>query len=503
MNDTYFNYKEILDNTVRKFSLHSSWSKKTLEYIELLSDQKKPHINKNRENLKDKCFITIDGEDAKDFDDAVFCETNEGGWILYVAIADVSHYIKYNSSIDIDAKKRGFSIYFPNFVIPMLPEILSNNLCSLRENEDKNVVVAKINISKNGKFDKFSFFEGIIRSKARLTYNQANKVIKNKKNSTDREVKKNILNLYSLSKVLLENRGKRNAVEFESSDMKFQFDDYDIVKNVVFNFRLESHKIIEECMILANIACSIYIKENNKDCLYRIHNKPSHKKIEELYVDLKNLGYKISKEQILKTSDINRVLKKAKENNESQLISSIILRAMEHAEYSPNNIGHYGLSIKSYCHFTSPIRRYSDLVIHRILKEILKKEGPTYNKKKLNKIGSTTTEQEKNIETAEREVQSTLLCYFAKQFEGNKYKAVVNSVVNFGLFISVVDAPIQGLIHISSLGKDYFIHDEEKNILIGYNTKKVYKVGDILDVKLVKVMPEERKIDFTVLKRKI
>ncbi len=500
MNDTYFNYKEILDDAVKKFSLHSDWSKKTLECTKLLTDQKKPHINKNRKNLKDKCFITVDGEDAKDFDDAVFCEINETGWVLYVAIADVSHYIKYNSPIDIDAKKRGFSVYFPNFVIPMLPEILSNNLCSLRENEDKNVVVAKINISKNGRFDKFSFFEGVIQSKARLTYDQANAVIKNKKNLKNIEIKKNILNLHSLSKVLLKNRGKRNAVEFESSDMKFQFDDYEIVKNVVFNFRLESHKIIEECMILANIACSMYIKENNKECLYRVHNKPDHKKIEELYVDLKNLGYKISKEQILKTSDINRVLKKAKENNESQLISSLILRAMQHAEYSPDNIGHYGLSIKSYCHFTSPIRRYSDLVIHRILKDILKKENSAYNKKKLNKIGSATTEQEKNIEAAEREVQSTLLCYFSKQFEGNKYKAIVNSVVNFGLFISVIDAPLQGLIHISVLGKDYFIYDEEKNILIGYNTKKVYKVGDILDVKLTKVIPKERKIDFTILK---
>ena len=496
MKKTKFNLNEEIEKTIKKFNINNSWSGNILKDIKNYEEKKFRKNSFKRQDLKTIDFITIDGEDAKDFDDAVYCEKVDSNWKLYVAIADVAHYVDKNSNIDKEAKKRGTSTYFPGYVVPMLPEVLSNNLCSLRPGEDKFVITAEILINKNGEIKAFKFYNAVINSSARLTYNQVNVFLKNKTIVKDKGVIKNLNNLFSLYKSLKKNREKRNAVDFDTQEFSFVIGKDNNIKGIKNNARLESQKIIEECMIAANVASSLFIKKNKQKSLYRVHDEPSIEKIEDAAISLKNLGYSFTKNKIPNTEEINKIIEISKKRMDDNLVSTIILRAMARAEYTPKNIGHYGLSLKSYNHFTSPIRRYPDLIVHRIIKDIIEKNKSQYNLDNLEKIGLLSSENERNSEAAERELQSILLCNYAEKFVGKKFNATINTVVNFGLFIAVDNEPIQGLIHISSLGNEYFIHKEKKNILIGEKSKKVYKVGDKINVKLVSAFPSEKKIDF-------
>lgn len=500
MKNKKFNLTSEIEKIIKKFNLGDSWNKNVIKDIKKFENNKFNKKSFKRKNLKKLCFITIDGEDAKDFDDAVYCERLDKNWKLFVSIADVSHYIEDNSHIDKEAKSRGTSVYFPNYVIPMLPEILSNNLCSLRQGEDKYTITAEMIIDSTGKIKSYKFYNSIINSYARLTYNQIDIFLKNKKIIKNKNIIKNIDNLYSLYKVLKKSREKRNAVEFETQEFSFIVGKNNEIRGIKNNKRLESQKIIEECMIAANVSSSLFIKKNKFNSLYRVHDEPSLEKIEESAITLKNLGYKLSGTKVPSTLEINTILNASKKKLDHHLVSNIILRAMSRAEYNPKNIGHYGLSLKSYNHFTSPIRRYPDLIVHRIIKSIIEKNKSTYNFEKLEQIGQSSSENERNAESAERELQSILLCNYAKNFIGKKFTAYINSIVNFGLFISIKEEPIQGLVHISSLGQEYFVYNEKKNILVGDKSKKVYKVGDIIKVKLISAYPLEKKIDFVLIK---
>ena len=500
MKNKQFDLKVEIENVIKKYNLSSIWSKK----IELdLKKYRKIHqYSKNRKDYREYDFVTIDGEDAKDFDDAVFCEKIKENWKLYVAIADVAHYVSKNSNIDKEAFNRGTSVYFPGFVIPMLPEVLSNDLCSLKPNEDKLVVVAEIVIDKSGSIKSYNFENALIKSSARLTYNVVEEFLKGRNVIQDPEVIKNINNLYSLYKSLEKNRSKRNAISFDSNEVSFFVSKSNEVESIKSSARMESQKIIEECMIAANIASSLFIKKNNKNTLYRVHDEPSIGKIEEASNSLKALGYKLLPNIIPSPREINDLLKLSKRKLDYHLVTSILLRSMARAEYTPKNIGHFGLSLKSYNHFTSPIRRYPDLIVHRVLKNIINKKETGYEMNELEKIGVASSENERTAEAAEREIQSILLCNYAKKFVGRKFTASIESIVSFGMFVTCKEEPIQGLVHISSLGNEYFFHDEIKNILIGEKSKKIYRVGDKINVKLYSAYPSERKIDFQLVKNR-
>ena len=500
MKNKKFDLKVEIENVIKKYNLSSIWSKK----IELdLKEYKKNRQNlKNRKDYREYDFITIDGEDAKDFDAAVFCKKIKENWKLYVAIADVAHYVSKNSNIDKEAFKRGTSVYFPGFVIPMLPEVLSNDLCSLKPNEEKLVVIAEIVIDKSGSIKSYNFENALIKSSARLTYNVVEEFLKGRNIIQDPEVIKNLNNLYSLYKSLEKNRAKRNAISFDSNEVSFFVSKSNEIESIKSSARMESQKIIEECMIAANIASSLFIKKNNKNTLYRVHDEPSIGKIEEASNSLKALGYKLLPNIIPSSKEINDLLKLSKRKLDYHLVTSILLRSMARAEYTPKNIGHFGLSLKSYNHFTSPIRRYPDLIVHRVLKNIINKKEESYEMNELEKIGEVSSENERTAEAAEREIQSILLCNYAKKFIGRKFTASIESIVNFGMFVSCKEEPIQGLVHISSLGSEYFFHDEIKNILIGEKSRKVYRVGDKINVKLYSAYPSERKIDFQLVKNR-
>tara|TARA_X000001036_G_scaffold175339_1_gene165923 strand:- start:8219 stop:9724 length:1506 start_codon:yes stop_codon:yes gene_type:complete len=496
-----FRLDEEIEKIIKKFNLSNSWNKGVTNNIQEYKKKKFKKKSFKRKNLKDLDFVTIDGEDAKDFDDAVYCEKFEGSWKLYVAIADVAHYVENNSNIDKEAKKRGTSTYFPGYVVPMLPEILSNNLCSLRPSEDKYTIVAEILIGNDGKIKTYKFYNALINSSARLTYNQVDEYLNNKNIIKDKNVVENINNLFELYKILKKSREKRNAVNFDTQEFSFVLDKNNEIKGLKNNVRLESQKLIEECMIMANVASSLFIKKNKSASLYRVHDEPTLEKIEDASISLKNLGYTLSKSKIPNTEDINKLIELARKKLDDNLVTSILLRSMSRAEYTPKNIGHFGLALKSYNHFTSPIRRYPDLIVHRIIKNIIEKKESKYDFNNLEKIGLTCSENERNSELAERELQSILLCNYATKFIGKTFTATVNSIVNFGLFISVIEEPIQGLIHISSLGNEYFIYNEKKNILIGDKSKKIYKIGDKINVKLHSAFPSEKKIDFILAKK--
>ena len=496
-----FSLESEINKIIKAYNLNNNWNKAIVKDIQKFKNKKIKKDTALRKNLKKLSFVTIDGEDAKDFDDAVYCEKIEKNWKLYVAIADVAHYVENNSNIDKEAKKRGTSTYFPGYVIPMLPEVLSNDLCSLKPNEDKLTIVAEMIINNAGDIKSYKFYNAIINSSARLTYSQVEEHFKKRNIFKDTNIIKNLDNLFKLYEILRKSREKRNAVNFDSQEFSFVVDKFNEIKGIKNNLRLESQKLIEECMIIANVASSLFIKKNKFTSLYRIHDEPTLEKIEDAAISLKSLGYNLSKSKIPNGEEINLLINLSKKKLDDHLVTSILLRSMARAEYSPHNIGHYGLALKSYNHFTSPIRRYPDLVVHRIIKNIIEKNKIQYNSNILEKIGLLCSENERNSEAAERELQSILLCNYAKKFIGKTFDATVNSIVNFGLFISTKEVPLQGLIHISSLGNEYFIYNEKKNILIGDKSRKIYKIGDKIQVKLQSALPSEKKIDFVLAKK--
>ena len=501
MNKNKLNLKEEIEKIIKKFNINNSWNKSIIKDIEKFKKNEFKKISYKRKDLKKIDFVTIDGEDAKDFDDAVFCKEHNDHFKLFVAIADVSHYVEINSSIDKEAKRRGTSSYFPGYVVPMLPEILSNDLCSLRPNEDKYVIVSEMIINKEGKIKSYKFYNATINSSARLTYDQVENFFKNKQNNTiNKNISENLNNLFKVYTCLYNSRKKRYAVDFDTQEFSFLINKNNEIDGFKNNIRLESQKLIEECMIAANVSSSLFIKKNKFHSLYRVHDEPTIEKIEDASLALKSLGYKLNKNKIPSTKEINDIISLSKKKLDNHLVTTIILRSLARAEYTPKNIGHFGLALKSYNHFTSPIRRYPDLIVHRVIKNIIEKKQKNYNLENLEKIGLVSSDNERNSEAAERELQSILLCHYAKKFIGKKFDALINSVVSFGLFISINEHPIQGLVHISSLGNEYFIYNEKKNYIHGEKSRKTYKIGDKIKVKLISVLPSEKKIDFVLIK---
>jgi ribonuclease R len=490
--DTFIKQLVIEANLPYEFSEKAILDAKKYKDKILVKDLKK------RKDLRELNFVTIDGEDAKDFDDAVYCEKYQDNYILYVAIADVAHYVKHESSLDIEAYQRGNSVYFPKYVIPMLPEYLSNGLCSLNPNVDRLVMCARMEIDQKGKLIKSEIFNAIINSKARLTYNIVQEYLDTGK-KIEKDLKPYINNLYEVFQALLKSRDMRGAIDFESEEPYFIFNDENIVTEIKPRNRLNAHRLIEECMLIANVTVAEFINDHKHDILYRVHEKPSEAKFNNLKAYLNSLAIDLNVSyETLTPHDYANLLKSVKENKQFNAIQLTALRSLQLAMYSPNNIGHFGLNYIKYLHFTSPIRRYSDLLTHRVLKKILDKESYQFAYP-IETIGESVSFTERRAEDLERKVDAFLKCQYAKGHIGKIFKGVITSIVNFGVFVYISELMVDGLLHVAELGEDYFIFDEKSQLLFGKKTGISYKNGQILDIEILNVDMEKCFIDFGIV----
>lgn len=456
-----------------------------------------------RLDLRHLPFVTIDGEDAKDFDDAVYCQpANKGGWVLYVAIADVSHYVKPDSALDREAFLRGNSVYFPGRVIPMLPEVLSNNLCSLNPHVDRLAMVAEMEISKTGEIISSRFYDCVIKSHARLTYNQVHAMME-KQNARVKGQHKTVLphleNLYRLFNILKKAREKRGTIDFDMPETKIVFGANRKIKEIVAYERYDSHRLIEECMLCANISAARFLIQHEQPTLFRIHQGPSAEKLKDLRRFLKEMAIPFVMNEDPKPADYARILRTVKDRPDFHLIQTILLRSMSQAVYSPENKGHFGLSYDAYAHFTSPIRRYPDLLVHRGIRQILQKKSLAKDyAATLEQRGAHCSMTERRADDATEEAKDWLKCEFMLNKVGNDFAGVISGVTGFGVFVELTDIYIEGLIHISTLPEDYYQFDAIKHELHGERTGKKYRLGDSIKIKVAQVSLDERKIDFVL-----
>ncbi|MFT5840961.1 MAG: ribonuclease R, partial [Flavobacteriales bacterium] len=452
-------------------------------------------------------LVTIDGEDARDFDDAVFCEPlDDGGWQLWVAIADVSHYVRPGTALDSEAQNRGNSVYFPEQVIPMLPEVLSNGLCSLNPQVDRLCMVCEMTISKTGELLEHQFYEAVMNSKARLTYKKVWDILQGNPELHKRYADQvsHLKNLHDMYRALKRTRNQRGAIEFETQESKFVFNVQRKIDNIMPVTRNDAHKLIEECMILANVSAAQTLAKNKAEALYRIHAEPDSDRLGAFLSYLGEVGITHQIGRDVSPQDFTDVIEKIQGRPDQELIQTMLLRSMKQAVYDHENIGHFGLALDAYAHFTSPIRRYPDLVVHRALKGVIDKQqqrksksgGKSYTEDEVEKLGEQCSMTERRADDATRDVSDWLKCEFMLDHVGDVFEGVIASVTNFGFFVRLTEFHIDGLVHITSLEKDFFRYDEVKQHLIGESFGTVYRLGDPVEVKVASVNLDERKIDF-------
>lgn len=453
-----------------------------------------------REDITMLPLVTIDGETARDFDDAVYCERQGRGFRLIVAIADVSAYVESGSALDKDAYDRGNSVYFPRRVIPMLPEKLSNGLCSLNPQVERLCMVADMSISMTGVVKAYRFYPAVMFSHARLTYTKVAAALYDKDAAALEEVGEllpQLQNLDKLFRVLLKARAKRGAIDFETTETRMIFDEGGKIERIVPEVRNDAHRLIEECMLAANVCASDFLQERNQAALYRVHEGPTPEKLEKLRGFLSEFGMGIGGGDEPRAKDYAALLEKVKERPDAQLLQTVMLRSLRQAVYSPDNLGHFGLAYDAYTHFTSPIRRYPDLLVHRAIKAALKAES--YQPGDWDEIGAHCSSTERRADEATRDVVSWLKCYYMQDRVGEEFSGSVSAVVPFGLFVALDDIFIEGLVHISDLGSDYFHFDETRHELVGERTNARFRLSDRVRVQLVKVDLETNKIDFRLI----
>jgi len=476
-----------------------------------------------RVDLRTTPLITIDGEDARDFDDAVFCEPqSRGGWRLIVAIADVSHYVSVGSALDIEASERGNSVYFPNHVVPMLPEKLSNGLCSLNPAEDRLCMVCEMQINAQGDITGYQFFEAVMHSHARMTYTQVAQLIAEQGNSKDSGIRKQFAAitpqvdaLHDLYQILHKRRAKRGAIDFDSQETRILFDGQRKISQIIPVDRTAAHRLIEECMLCANVCSAKFLEKVDIPALYRVHEGPSEDRLKSVRDFLAELGIGLGGGEDPQPEDYQRVLRSAKGRDDAPVIQSVLLRSMSQAVYQPDNLGHFGLAFEAYTHFTSPIRRYADLLVHRAIRYLIRspKKRPNvhraegakpldqatiypYATERLDQVGEHLSVTERRADEATRDVVNWLKCEYLMERVGEHYTGVVSAVTGFGLFVMLDDLYVEGLIHVTGLPKDYYHHEAAHHRMVGERTGRIFRLGQKLSVRLVRVNLEERKIDF-------
>ena len=467
---------------------------------------------RGRVDLRDLPLVTIDGEDARDFDDAVFCQKQGKGWKLWVAIADVSYYVRPKSALDTEAYNRGNSVYFPNRVVPMLPEKLSNGLCSLNPQVDRLCMVCEITLSAKGKMTDYRFYEAVMNSHARLTYNKVAKILEKDTALCERyaSLVPHLQDLHDMYQALVKARQQRGAIEFETIESKFIFNALGRIERIEPVVRNDAHKIIEECMILANIASANFMEKHQEPALYRIHAVPSEEKLTAFRSFLAECGLSLSGGNKPTPTDYAQLLEQIKQRPDHELIQTMLLRSMSQAVYSADNIGHFGLSLEEYAHFTSPIRRYPDLTLHRGIKYLLAKQkgskrkttdtgGYHYQLDEMDVFGAHCSSTERRADDATREVADWLKCEYMQDHVGEEFDGVISSVTGFGFFVRLNDLFIDGLVHISGLANDYYLFDMPKQRLIGENSGMIFRLGDAVKVRVEAVSLEQKQIDFSLI----
>ena len=476
-----------IEIAVRKFELPHQFSKRALAAAHALPDEVRSEDLHGRKDLRELHFVTIDGETARDFDDAVFCRREGKGFRLWVAIADVSHYVRHGDALDVEARERGTSVYFPRRVIPMLPEKLSNGLCSLNPQADRLAMACEMEITPTGEVSGYKFYPAVIRSHARLTYTEAWERLSSK------TAKEHLAILYDVFKVLLGQRERRGAIDFETVETRMVFDARDKIEKIVPEPRNDAHRLIEECMLAANVCAGNFVAEHAHPVLYRVHDVPSAEKVSALRAFLAELGLQLPGGEIPRPADYAQLLQRIRKRPDFALLQTILLRSLKQAVYSPNNAGHFGLAFDAYVHFTSPIRRYPDLLVHRAIKAILARKR--YDGVDWEALGRHCSETERRADDASRDVENWLKCYYMRDHVGGTFSGTITGVAPFGLFVTLDDYFVDGLVHISELGRDYFQYDDARHMLLGDRTGMRYRLADRMTVKLVRVDIEQRKMD--------
>jgi ribonuclease R len=480
-----------IEIAVRKFDLPHEFSKKALAQARAAPEAVRAEDMQGRKDLRELQFVTIDGETARDFDDAVYCRRDtvggRQGFRLWVAIADVSHYVRRGDALDLEARERGTSVYFPRRVIPMLPEKLSHGICSLNPSVDRLAMVCEMAITPRGEVARYEFYPAVFRSAARLTYTQVWHWL------SESKAPAHLVVLHEAFKVLLEARGRRGAIDFETVETRILFDAKGKIGKIVPEARNDAHRLIEECMLAANVCAGNLLAEHAHPALYRVHDVPAAEKVAALRDFLAEIGLQLPGGEIPRPRDYAQLLEKIRPRPDFALLQTILLRSLKQAVYSPNNLGHFGLAFDSYVHFTSPIRRYPDLLVHRAIKAVLKNQK--YAEEDWEALGRHCSETERRADDASRDVETWLKCYYMRDHVGGTFSGTITGVVPFGLFVTLDDYFVDGLVHISELGRDYFQFDGARHMLLGERTGKRYRLADRMTVKLVRVDLDTRKID--------
>jgi len=469
---------------------------------------------RGRVDLRDLPLVTIDGETAKDFDDAVFCEAGHGGsrsgksgsagsaaagYRLVVAIADVSHYVVHGDPLDLEARERGNSVYFPRRVIPMLPERLSNGLCSINPDIDRLCMACDMDISESGRIRGYRFYPAVMRSRARLTYTRVAQALADPAGEPAAELHDlmpQLQALHALYARLARARSKRGAIDFETVETAFVFDAQGRIANIVPVQRNDAHRVIEECMLAANVCASDFLQKNEHPALYRVHEGPTEEKLAGVRDFLKGFGLDLGGGDEPHAKDYAKLLDSVKHRPDVQLLQTVLLRSLRQAQYSPENVGHFGLAYEHYTHFTSPIRRYPDLLVHRAIKAVL--EGGRYAPGNWHDLGTHCSETERRADEATREVEAWLKCYYMKDRVGEEFEGSISAVTGFGIFVALDGVYVEGLVHISELGGDYFQFDAARHELRGERTKKRYRLSDRVRVRIARVDLEMSRMDFVL-----
>lgn len=489
---------------IKAYSLKEDFPKEVIKEAETISDKVSLRGRTKRLDLRDLCMVTIDGEDAKDLDDAVSIQKNDIGYRLGVHIADVSHYVKENSFLDKEALKRGTSVYLVDRVIPMLPQKLSNGICSLNPHVDRFAMTVFMDIDENGNVVNHEFYESVIRTNERMTYDDVYKILEeNDENLKKRynSVQATFFDMKKLALILKKRREQRGAIDFDFKEAKVKLDEFG--KPVEINTRelTIANRIIEEFMLVCNETVSEHFYWANVPFLYRVHEEPDSEKIDHFIQFAYNLGHVVKGVNKIHPKALQQVLEKLRGSKEERILSTVMLRSMKKARYTSENLSHFGLAAKYYSHFTSPIRRYPDLMIHRIMKEHLRGR---FTKKRLEllaenlpSVALNCSEKEREAEEAERQTVDLKKVEYMKKYEGETFEGIISNVTNFGMFIELENT-VEGLLRLSSMHDDYYIYDDKHHSLIGERTAEKFKIGDSIKVLVARVDLKDKQIEFVL-----
>ncbi|MGC1819113.1 MAG: ribonuclease R, partial [Casimicrobiaceae bacterium] len=492
-----------IEIALRKHALPFEWSAAGQRQAARLPDAVRPADRKGRNDLTGLPLVTIDGENAKDFDDAVYCEPDGGGWRLIVAIADVSHYVRDGDALDADARERGTSVYFPRRVIPMLPEVLSNELCSLKPEVDRLCMACDMRIDARGEIASYAFYQAVMHSRARLTYTQVYAWLtagagNGKAGAAPPALRKHLDHLHALYQALSGARERRGAIDFDTPELAIEFDPKGRITRIVPAPRNDAHRLIEECMLAANVCASRLLEEHEQPALHRVHEAPPPDKLAALRDFLGGSGLTLSGGDSPQARDYAALIARIGDRSDFALLQTVLLRSLAQAQYSPDNVGHFGLAYETYAHFTSPIRRYPDLLVHRAIRAVLAGKRYTPSDMTWAELGVHCSMTERRADDASRDVLQWLKCHYMTDKVGETFAGTISGVASFGIFVTLDGLDIDGLVHVTELPRDYFHFDAIRHALIGERSGRVFQLAGRVNVKIARVDLERAKIDFTL-----